>query len=169
MQIDKDTTFPEACGIICRKYPAIPLLIVACLIVAFIVALNNKSDSVASSRAVPSPNAAPSPPALVDAKPIEMSGSDLLAEYHSNEVRADQKFKGRRVKLTGVIRSISKDLMDQPILVIECGDHLDAIRCDMADSTRLEELNSGQNIVILGIVDGLLIGDVQMKDCRVAK
>ena len=75
-------------------------------------------------KGVASSAAAPSQPAKVvqQVEPLpEYSAQQMAAEYERNTVAADQRFKGKRFKVTGVVDSINTDLFGNPYVTLRGG------------------------------------------------
>jgi hypothetical protein len=51
----------------------------------------------------------------------EVSAFDLAREYEQNTVAADQKFKGKRFRVTGTVVDINTDFLGNPYLVLSGG------------------------------------------------
>jgi len=47
------------------------------------------------------------------------SAYDLASAYDQNTVAADQRFKGKRFKVTGTVVDINTDFLDRPYLVLD--------------------------------------------------
>ena len=60
-------------------------------------------------------------------KPIEVPNTQLWNEYEANEVAADEKYKGKRLLVAGVVDSIDKDVFNNVVLHLrspnQCHDH----------------------------------------------
>ncbi len=50
-------------------------------------------------------------------KPISVSAKQLFADYQANEVRADDRYKGRALLVSGRVDSIGKDLGTDAVVV----------------------------------------------------
>ena len=50
-----------------------------------------------------------------------ISAYDLALAYHQNTVQADQRFKGKRFIITGIVVDINTDFLDRPYLVLDGG------------------------------------------------
>ena len=48
-----------------------------------------------------------------DTKPnVTVSARKLYKEYNANEIAADEKYKGQIIQVSGIIRDIGNDIMD---------------------------------------------------------
>ena len=59
------------------------------------------------------------PKVSADSKPsVKISASRLYKEYDANEIAADQKYKGKIIEVTGVIRDIGNDIMNNAYVTL---------------------------------------------------
>lgn len=96
-----------------------------------------------------------------------VSANQLYREYESNEVAADRKYKGKIVVVSGVIRDIGKDILDNAYVVIGGEGFLDGVQCtfEKPDETSLASLSKGQRVTIKGFVSGKM-GNVQVGEAK---
>jgi len=89
----------------------------------------------------------------------------LYDEYESNQVAADQKYKGKVIVVTGSIKDIGKDLMDQPYIKIGRSAVL-GVDCTFVkkDSSPIANLQKGQTVSVKGRVEGKII-NVKITEC----
>jgi hypothetical protein len=103
-------------------------------------------------------------------KPAEVTVpvAELLLHYKSNEVAADQRFKGKRVRTTGVVSEIKKDIVDDIYVTIGTGAELEfpQVQAFFPDSlaSKAAGLTSGQTITVDCDCEGLMM-NVLMKEC----
>ncbi len=99
-----------------------------------------------------------------------VSAKELVGAYDENEVAADIKFKGQMVSVSGEVRSIGKDLMDQPYVSIRPGDQfaVRGVQCFFAstDAHRLARMRKGDTVTLMGKCGGLMV-NVLLKDCQI--
>jgi hypothetical protein len=90
------------------------------------------------------------------------SANALYAEYEANEVAADAKYKGKIVIVSGIIRSIGKDIVDQAYIVIGGGGFLDGVQCmfTASENNSVAGLAKGQSVTVKGQVSGKILGNV---------
>lgn len=105
------------------------------------------------------------------AEPVEhMMVSSLLSEYRDNELRADSKYKGRLVEVTGYVGDVKKDILDTPYVTLGTGAELEIpkVQCFLTSehSRKATRLSKGMLATLRGRVDGLL-GNVLVRDCEV--
>ena len=116
---------------------------------------SKKSGSSSSSVSTPTEKAV-----------LNVRANDLVKAYESNEVAADEKYKGKLVKVSGRIESIGKDLLDNPYVVLGGEGMLDGVQCTFPDKAssrgELAKLNKGESVNITGVCEGLM-GNVHVK------
>ena len=110
-----------------------------------------------------SATAGPTPPC-----DFSVSAAALVSDYVDNEVGADEKYKGKRVLVSGKIESISKGWIGGLYVTLKSRHPFRDVQCsfDKSQKDKLAALSSGQRVRILGKGDGLL-GNVHLKDCQV--
>lgn len=103
-----------------------------------------------------------------NAAAMDVQMSVLLSDYSSNEVAADQRYKGRLIRVNGVVSDIKKDLMDKPFVLLNAGDGFRTVQCAFATSAVADaaKLRSGEPVTLQGVVQGLMV-NVQVTDCTV--
>jgi hypothetical protein len=99
---------------------------------------------------------------------ITVSAVTLYSDYHANEVRADNKYKDKILKVSGTIKQIRKTFLDDIIVEIS-GAEWGSIDCKIVteQTDEASNLNKGQQVTIVGKCTGMLIGDVQLKNCTI--
>ena len=107
--------------------------------------------------------------APVDDSPV-VPAARLLADYKGNEVAADNRWKGKTVRIQGLVGEIKKDLMDSIYVTIGTGAdfEMQTVQCFAADgqSDGFAQLKKGARITMKGRVDGLMM-NVLVKDCTI--
>jgi hypothetical protein len=96
---------------------------------------------------------------------VQATSEQVLSDYSSNEVRADQLYKGAKVLVSGTIDSIGKDVLDHSYVTLK-GSGFRRIQCFAADDSELVSLHPGQQISIVGMGDGMF-GNVIFKKCHI--
>ena len=107
--------------------------------------------------------------AVKDQPAIETNVIRLIDDYEANEIAADEKYKGKRVKLSGTVRDIKKDIGDNLYVIFNKGGRFDfrGIQLFFDDSytSSLAKLKKGQRISVNCRVKGLMM-NVILKDCQ---
>jgi hypothetical protein len=101
---------------------------------------------------------------------ITVNSQRLISDYKANEVAADNVYKGKTLKITGIVKSITKDYSDMPHVQIS-GDFqsYSDIDCSFRKNVEasLSSLRIGQSITILGRCTGMFLGVVILEHCHV--
>lgn len=99
---------------------------------------------------------------------LKVNIDTLLADYGTNEVGADQKYKGHVIETTGVLQAIKKDIADAPFVLLSSGGDLavPSFQCALssAGARQAASMSPGQRVVVQGKVAGLML-NVQAQDC----
>lgn len=108
----------------------------------------------------PTPPVAVKPPPPVDAAPVpadapeapvEVTTKQLFADYESNEVSADNKYKGKTLMVTGIIKRIAKDPFDdKPYVELLAGDKygINSVHASVANEAALAPLKKGNKLIM---------------------
>ena len=103
---------------------------------------------------------------------IEISAVQLSEEYDENSISADAKYKGKKIKVSGIIKDIGKDILDTPYIVLEGSQNVFfGVQCMFSreDEAKLASLSKGQRITLICEVSGEMIGDVVLRGCTEEK
>lgn len=160
-----------------------PILLVAAVVA--VTACSKSSDGGASATAAAASSsgtvvASASASAMASAAPsgsassaptgpeIEITSKAMLKEYEENEVRADVKFKGKRIRLTGIVGEIKKDITDGIYVTLGTGAELEipVAQCFFSDEhTKETAALVRKRTVSVDCTCGGLMGNVIMRDC----
>lgn len=95
----------------------------------------------------------------------------IVEDYISNEVAADNTYRGRLLEIRGEVCEIGKDLADRIYISLD-GRHGDRkTQCffnDVAGQT-VATLKKGDTVTVQGECDGLTLWTVLLSDCRLSK
>ncbi len=100
-----------------------------------------------------------------------VQASTLIADYKGNEVRGDNKWKGKMVSVTGFVGEIKKDFTDSTYVTLGTGADLEfeTVHCSLASGQEggAAALSKGQRATMKGRVSGLILLSVMVKDCTI--
>lgn len=119
-----------------------------------------ESDAVSTTQVNEEPKAEPA---------IEVTAIALVAEFKENAVAAEQKYGEKRIRVTGVVNSVDKDILDTPYVALS-GDQygINNVQC-MFPKDRAGDLVSFKKdtrATVEGVFSSNLI-NVLLKDCTV--
>lgn len=116
------------------------------------------------------PPALPPPARPPYEAPLDVPIDELLTEYKANEIRADGRWKGKILRVSGTVARVGKGLGGEPFITIGTGAtfELPVLQCFLGDPADPEALtlSAGGKATVQGRVDHLL-GNVMAHDCVV--
>lgn len=100
------------------------------------------------------------------ANAVVITAEDLFAAYDTNEVAADNKYKGKELKITGTIKDIGKDILDDTYITLDTGNLIYSVQCYFKNSQldAVAELAKNQTVTLVGKCDGQSM-NVILKNC----
>jgi hypothetical protein len=129
-----------------------------------------KDEAAAEEKAEPTKEPEPTKEAKPEAMPVKAAA--ILKEFEDNELSADAKYKGKTLKVTGVVDKIDTDLFDDEKYILRLADGGDfaflTVNCYDMSTDELATLNKGDNATVIGeFDDGGDLG-VEVNDCKLA-
>ena len=97
---------------------------------------------------------------------VIITASKLYKEYNANEIAADEKYKGKIIEITGVIRDIGNDIMDNAYITLVGDEYFGDIQCYFNEKSVVAKLSKGKRITVIGSCSGLMM-NVQINNCIV--
>jgi hypothetical protein len=95
---------------------------------------------------------------------------DILAEYKDNEVRADGTYKGKRIRVTGKVGDVKKDVLGGMYVTVGTGKafEIPKLQCTLKKDNlaKAAQLSKGDTVTVKGKVSRLLF-NVQVSDCDI--
>jgi hypothetical protein len=102
----------------------------------------------------------------IAAKPVtSVTAKELFQAYEANEMRANAKYGGYRLRVSGTVDSIDSDFMDDAVIKLRGGSrwqHVSARGIDASDAARLSK---GESVILLCDSVNEVIGSPQLSDC----
>ena len=100
-----------------------------------------------------------------DTKPsLKVSAVKLYNDYNANEIAADEKYKGKIIEVTGVVRDIGNDIMDNAYITLVGDQYFGDIQCYFNEKSVVASLSKGKRITVMGSCSGLMM-NVHLNDC----
>ena len=107
------------------------------------------------------------PKITADTKPnLIVSARKLYEEYNANEIAADEKYKGKIIQVTGIIRDIGNDIMDNAYITLIGDQYFGDIQCYFREKSIVAGLSKGKRISVMGSCSGLMM-NVHLNNCIV--
>ncbi|CAM1343228.1 OB-fold protein [Tenacibaculum aestuarii] len=101
---------------------------------------------------------------------FEVTAKQLFDTYEKNEVAADEKYKNKKIAVTGIINEIGKDITNAPYVSLKV-DFLKNVTCYFSSENNkiISKLQKGQKITIAGTCKGKSLNMlVVVKNCKVS-
>ena len=119
----------------------------------------NSTEQVSTTTSASNLSAYQAPP-----KPPHIAVETLFNEYHTNEVKADQDYKGKRITMTIRVDQVSKDMFDGGYVEYHLGRYgLANLWFYFDDQNYLASLKCGSNLNIEGTCTGMVMGTIIFK------
>ena len=141
----------------------------AVLMILVGVFAGKKPASEAATAVQPVADAAPATVAPAPAAPVAVTvtAGTLYDAYDSNEVAADQKYKGQLLAVSGTVQSIDKDVFNNIIVSLKTKNEFMAVRAylNKEHEPLAASLGKGQKISWTCTGDGKMVGSPVIRDC----
>ncbi|MBK6941566.1 MAG: hypothetical protein IPH13_15420 [Planctomycetes bacterium] len=97
--------------------------------------------------------------AELEARGMPVGPAEVVAAYESNEIAADRRFKGKRLRLTGVVADIGRDILDTAYITIESGNRVRKVQVFFGDEfeSDIAKLRRGMTVTVVGRCNGLML------------
>lgn len=101
---------------------------------------------------------------------IEISAEQLFLDYEENEISADKKYEGKKLKITGKINNIGKDILDDIYITLDTGHVIISVQCYFAagEEDKVADLKTGEMITLIGKCDGKTL-NIILKQCEIVE
>lgn len=105
-------------------------------------------------------------PPLPVVKPIPLRAPTLIAAYHANEIAADERYKGKRVRVFGLVTEIGRNAFSEAF--VKLGGDFRAIMCyfPKGHNQLLATIHKKDAIILDGDVAGMTMGWVALHNCN---
>ena len=136
------------------------------LLVLVVVFVGVSSHSNSSNRTADDSTASvatEAPPA------ISVTAPKLWADYHANEVAADNIYKGKQVLVKGVVTSINKDFTDSVYLSLSTFNEFESVHADIKNDyvTEAAQLSTGQIVTVSCEGGGMVMASPILRECSI--
>ncbi len=95
---------------------------------------------------------------------VSVNSKKLFSDYSNNEIAADDRYKGKIIQVSGTIRDIGNDLMDEAYITLIGDEFFGDIQCFFPDKSNLVNVKKGQKVSVVGYCDGLFM-NVILQNC----
>jgi MFS superfamily sulfate permease-like transporter len=98
---------------------------------------------------------------------VSVSSDQLEKDYRANEVSADDKYRGKVLRVSGSVQEIRKDIMNDPYVVLWTTKRFNGVhaRFDADQNGQLARISIGNKITVRCRGNNVVMGSPQLKDC----
>lgn len=99
---------------------------------------------------------------------LQINAVQLFQEYQQNEVLADARYKGKGLKVTGVVGGIKKGLLDEAVLELKTTNQFESVLVYLSSSENATAaaLLKGTVVTVVGAGDGVIVGSPVLRKCH---
>lgn len=137
--------------------------------------VERKSTPVVESQPVPRERTSSTPRNISSASSTgvaitKVSAVELMEAYTENKVKADMKYGGKTIEVSGTINEIGKSIMGSMYVSLKSNELMFGVQCmfPKAWEDRLADLQKGGFIKIRGECDGAM-GNVRVRNCTIVE
>lgn len=98
---------------------------------------------------------------------VAVTARQLHVDYKANEVAADDKYRGRILRVTGKATAIKRDFVDAPYMVLETGDAFEGVHAHFDSDGALAQVRQGQLVTLRCVGDNVVMGSPVLRRCVV--
>ncbi len=111
-------------------------------------------------------SSAPAAPTQIE---LPVSATEMLDDYAKNEVAGDQKYKGKKLQVTGKINRIDSGIGDSPVVHLGTGSEMEfkSVVVHDLDKSDAAKLRKGDSLTVVCTGDGEIIGSRVLGKCRI--
>ena len=105
------------------------------------------------------------------ANALKVENWKLWDDYDANEVAADEKYKGKRLEVTGIVARVEKDFTGSVIIQLVARNQFMATRAGMVATPddRIAKLKKGDKVIALCTGAGRIMGIPMLTNCTLLK
>lgn len=141
---------------------AIAFLILAIGVAAFLIGLGLKERAARDNRHDHSEAARPRPAAA----PIDVTAKELQADYDANEVAADNKYRGKALRVSGTVESIGKNVTDDPYVRLRTREFA-GVMAFFDETAGPASLRKREDVTLRCVGDGYSIDSPVLHHCTI--
>lgn len=103
----------------------------------------------------------------------EVVASEFIGAFDKNQLKAEQQYKDKRIKMTAYINNISEDIVGSPFLSLQPTAEQyyfgTTAKCNFKSKDELTSVEKKQQITVEGTVTSQDLGIIGLKDCQIVQ
>jgi hypothetical protein len=98
---------------------------------------------------------------------IPVTARQLNADYQANEVSANDKYKGKKLAVTGTVTDISVDIGGDPVLILDTGEMLESVHASFPKEAQnsLASVSKGTSVTVTCRGGMMVMKSPTLDDC----
>jgi hypothetical protein len=97
---------------------------------------------------------------------VKVTAAEIVSVYKANEVAGDEKFKGKKIEITGKIESIDSSIGDAPVVRLASDVFMGVMLYDIPKG-EAAKLEKGKDATFVCKGDGELAGAPILRECKI--
>lgn len=102
---------------------------------------------------------------------VTVEAKKITKEFENNEAAADGKYKGKTLKVSGIVDKVDTDFMDDSKYIVQIGGGgqfvMFTVNCNGQSSKAVSKIKKGQKVTVVGkFDDGGDLG-VELEPCKI--
>jgi hypothetical protein len=140
----------------------VALLAFSFMVLGFLVGIHSSSSQNATRA-----NDGATPVTQMELRTLPVQAERLFLDYQKNEVAADQKYRGRRLLVTGMVTSVNEDFTDKVYLTLGTSNMFMGVHAGLEPSEvgRAGELSKGEEVTVLCSGGMMVVDSPMLDDC----
>jgi TonB family protein len=140
----------------------VALLAFSFMVLGFLVGIHSSSSQNATRA-----NDGATPVTQTELRALPVQAERLFLDYQRNEVAADQKYRGKRLLVTGMVTSVNKDFTDKVYLMLGTSNMFMWVHASLEPSEvgRAGELSKGEEVTVLCSGGMMIVDSPTLDDC----
>lgn len=98
---------------------------------------------------------------------VKVTADELVATYKGNEIAGDEKYKGKKLEISGQVASIDSDLTDDPVVSLKADGALLGVRVEGLSKSAAAKLKVGEHVTLSCKGGGEIVGVPRVDGCSV--
>jgi hypothetical protein len=98
---------------------------------------------------------------------IDVTADELASAYKKNEIAGDQKYKGKKLRVTGVVDGIDSDITDSAVVRLKAKGEFLGVSARGLPKDEAAVLEKGKTVIFECTGAGEVISSPQLRDCKV--
>ncbi|MFN0291335.1 OB-fold protein [Pedobacter helvus] len=96
---------------------------------------------------------------------LKITAASLYSAYDTNEIDADNLYKGKKILVTGTINDIGVDVLGDGYITLSTAGYGD-VQCIYSEKSDASGYRKGTKVTLIGVCKGKTLGNVLITDCK---